>query len=57
MLLNNEMDDFSTPGQPNIYNLPPSEANFIRPGENPSRHPASPESQSPQLVVARQGGW
>ena len=32
LLLNNEMDDFSTPGQPNVYNLPPAKANFIRPG-------------------------
>jgi len=38
-LLNNEMDDFSTPGQPNVYNLPPAKANFIRPG------PHRPETQ------------
>lgn len=30
ILLNNEMADFSTPDQPDVFNLPPAEANFIR---------------------------
>ncbi len=30
VLLNNEMADFSTPGQRDVFNLPPAEANFIR---------------------------
>lgn len=30
LLLNNQMDDFSTPGQPNVYGIAPSKANFIR---------------------------
>ena len=32
LLLNNEMDDFSTPGVPNAYGFPPSPTNFIRCG-------------------------
>ena len=27
--------DFSTPGQPDVFNLPPAQANFIRPGKKP----------------------
>jgi hypothetical protein len=30
LLLNNQMDDFSTPGRPNVYGISPSQANFIR---------------------------
>ena len=48
VLLNNQMDDFSTPGQPNIYGIPPSPSNFIRPGKKPF------SSMSP-LVVEREG--
>lgn len=32
ILLNNQMDDFSTPGTPNVYGIAPSPANFIRHG-------------------------
>ena len=44
VLLNNEMDDFSSPGQPNAYGLAPSVANYIKPGKRPL------SSMSPTLV-------
>ncbi|KAL3147382.1 Gamma-glutamyltranspeptidase 3 [Trebouxia sp. C0010 RCD-2024] len=49
LLLNNEMDDFSTPAQANVYGLPPSAPNFIRPGKKPL------SSMSPTLVLDPQG--
>jgi gamma-glutamyltranspeptidase / glutathione hydrolase / leukotriene-C4 hydrolase len=48
IILNNQMDDFSTPGQPNVYGIPPSRSNFIVPGKKPF------SSMSP-LVVERGG--
>ena len=48
IILNNQMDDFSTPGQPNVYGIPPSPSNFIVPGKKPF------SSMSP-LVVERDG--
>ncbi|XP_022163024.1 gamma-glutamyltranspeptidase 1-like [Myzus persicae] len=35
ILLNNEMDDFSTPGVVNYYGIPSSPANYIEPGKRP----------------------
>lgn len=39
------MDDFSTPGTVNHYNVPASEANFIKPGKKPM------SSMSPLIVL------
>ncbi|KAM5343568.1 hypothetical protein ACJ41O_012105 [Fusarium nematophilum] len=35
LVMNNEMNDFSIPGQSNAFGYVPSEANFIRPGKRP----------------------
>jgi gamma-glutamyltranspeptidase/glutathione hydrolase/leukotriene-C4 hydrolase len=45
VVLNNQMDDFSSPGQPNVYGLAPSVANYIRPGKRPL------SSMSPTIVL------
>ncbi|XP_070390044.1 scoloptoxin SSD14-like [Dermacentor albipictus] len=49
VLLNNQMNDFSMPGKPNLYNLAPSQANFIVPGKRPM------SSMAPMVVVDSNG--
>jgi len=49
ILLNNEMDDFSSPGEANNYGLAPSEANYIEPHKRPL------SSMSPTIVTRRRG--
>jgi len=59
ILLNNQMDDFSTPSQNNVYGIPPSESNFIFPGKKPLSS-MSPmiilQDNQPRLVIGASGG-
>src|SRR5581483_1267101 len=59
VLLNNEMDDFSSaPGAPNVYRLVGGEANAIRPGKRPlsSMTPVFVETRDTVAALGTPGG-
>lgn len=60
IILNNQMDDFSTPGRANLYGVAPSEANYIKPKKRPmsSMAPAVflDDRNEPVLALGGAGG-
>ena len=45
IVFNNEKDDFSTPNTTNVYGIPASENNFIKPKKRPT------SSMAPSIIV------
>lgn len=54
IILNNEMDDFSSPGSTNAFGFAANPINFIQPGKRPQSSIASSlvEDDNGQLIMA-----
>jgi len=51
IILNNQMNDFSTPGVANFYKIPSSPSNYIKPGKRPM------SSMCPTIFTDRNGDF
>jgi len=60
IIYNNEMDDFSIPGEKNAYGVEPSESNMIQPGKRPQSSTAPTifldKDGEARLVIGASGG-